>query len=90
MPPVVVEVRDATKSLKHRVQSRTRNARFRHALGVGESVVSTLLMALVIAVFLGVGYVFLDAGTRGQFTWTLRIVTLFAFAAAYVAMVSLR
>lgn len=43
-----------------------------------------------IAAFLGVGYVFLDASTRGQFTWPLRLVAVVAFAAIYVAMASLR
>ena len=50
----------------------------------------TVVMALAIAAFLGVGYVFLDAGTRGQFTWRLRIAAVVAFAAVCVAMASLR
>jgi len=37
-----------------------------------------------------VGYVFLDAGTRGQFTWRLRIMAVVAFAATWVAIASLR
>ncbi len=51
---------------------------------------SHLLTAVAIAAFLCVGYVFLDAGTRGHFTWRLRITALVAFAAIWVAMASLR
>ena len=51
---------------------------------------SHLLTAVAIAAFLCVGYVFLDAGTRGHFTWRLRITAVVAFAAIWVAMASLR
>lgn len=34
---------------------------------------------LIILAFLYIGYLFLDAGTRGQFTWTLRIISIVAF-----------
>lgn len=50
----------------------------------------SLLTALSIGAFLAVGYVFLDAGTRGQFTWPLRIVSVVAFAAICVAIAALR
>lgn len=56
----------------------------------GGSLAFTVVMALAIAAFLGVGYVFLDAATRGQFTWRLRIAAVVAFAAVCVAMASLR
>jgi len=39
-----------------------------------------VFQALVVALFLYVGYVFLDASTRGQFTWKLRILSAMAFA----------
>ncbi len=50
----------------------------------------SVLTAVEIAAFLCVGYVFLDGATRGQFTWALRIASVAAFAAIWVAMASLR
>ncbi len=39
----------------------------------------SLMIGMVMFAFLYVCYLFLDAGTRGQFTWSLRIISLFAF-----------
>ncbi len=44
--------------------------------------------ALGVMIFLA--YLFLDADTRGQFTWTLRIFSVAAFAAVCVSIVLLR
>lgn len=55
-----------------------------------DSPISSLLLAVMIGAFLCVGYVFLDASTRGQFTWPLRIASLAAFGAICVAMETLR
>ena len=43
---------------------------------------------LIVLAFLYIGYLFLDAGTRGQFTWTLRFASIVAFGVicALVAM----
>jgi hypothetical protein len=37
-----------------------------------------------------VGYAFLDAATRGHFTWRLRIVSIVAFLSFCAAMAALR
>lgn len=54
------------------------------------SILHNILTALEIAAFLCVAYVFMDGATRGQFTWSLRLVSVVAFAAIYVALTSLR
>jgi hypothetical protein len=83
LPPVVVELRDSEKSSERIITP------FTDSTGYG-SAASAVLMALAIASFLGVGYVFLDAGTHGQFTWSLRVAAAVAFAGVWVAMSSLR
>ena len=50
----------------------------------------TALLAGAILVLLYLGYVFLDAGTRGHFTWQLRIISVLAFIGFCVAIVALR
>lgn len=40
----------------------------------------------ILAGFLFIGYLFLDSGTRGQFTWTLRIGALLTFVVAWVSV----
>ena len=57
-----------------------RSARFErpHARG-------TLLLAVFVVVFLYVGYLFLDAATRGHFTWRLRLVCVAAVVAMLLA-----
>ncbi len=66
-----------------RVKDRLRQPGIRGRLGTG-------LTALAIAAFLFVGYVFLDASTRGQFTWSLRILSAVAFGMIFAAMALLR
>jgi len=41
-----------------------------------------LVSATLLAAFLFLGYLFLDGGTRGQFTWSLRITALIVFLSA--------
>jgi hypothetical protein len=48
-----------------------------------------ILTAFSIAALLFVGYVFLDAGTRGQFTWSLRILSVMVLAGIFLAMAAL-
>jgi hypothetical protein len=48
----------------------------------GSSLVALAVSGSLLAAFLFVGYLFLDSGTRGHFTWTLRITMLVAFLAA--------
>lgn len=49
-----------------------------------------ILLAGAILVLLYLGYVFLDAGTRGQFTWQLRIISVLALIGFCAAIVALR
>lgn len=60
----------------------------RHARPAG--LAATGLMAFAIGAFLYLGYIFLDAGTRGYFTWSLRIVSVVTFAALCLALSVLR
>lgn len=84
--PGSVEIQTTLESLS----TNPRRSRVRH-LPVGIALLlPSLLTALSIAAFLAVGYVFLDAGTRGQFTWSLRIASVVAFAAICVAISALR
>lgn len=50
----------------------------------------SLIFAAAIGAFLYIGYLFLDAGTRGQFTWSLRLLSLVAFSVLWAAMTMLR
>ncbi len=47
----------------------------------GVGVPGTIVAVMVLAAFLYVGYVLLDASTRGHFTWSLRLLSIAAFAA---------
>lgn len=47
---------------------------------------TSLVIGFVMFAFLYVCYLFLDAGTRGQFTWSLRIASLLAFVFMMVAI----
>lgn len=49
----------------------------------------TLVTILASTALLYVGYLFLDANTRGQFTWSLRVASLFTFAGIIAAVLSL-
>ena len=48
------------------------------------------LLGLAIAALLYVGYAFLDAATRGHFTWRLRVVSIIAFVSLCAALAVLR
>lgn len=54
------------------------------------SLAATGLMAFAIGALLYLGYIFLDAGTRGHFTWSLRFVSVVTFAALCLAISVLR
>ena len=54
------------------------------------SIVWNGLLALALAALLYVGYAFLDAATRGHFTWRLRILSVTAFVVFCAAMAALR
>lgn len=45
---------------------------------------------LIVVAFLYIGYLFLDAGTRGQFSWTLRIASIVAFGVICAVVALLR
>lgn len=50
----------------------------------------SLLTAFTIAALLYLGYIFLDASTRGHFTWRLRILSVLTFAVLCAVVVALR
>lgn len=50
----------------------------------------TVILGGAITVFLYLAYLFLDAGTRGHFTWQLRIISILAFVGICVAIAALR
>ena len=94
---VAHEVRSASRHLTREPRSTARRLRSevrRSARGFrgwvrgysGEGLGGMLVMAFALAAFLFVGYVFLDAGTRGQFTWSLRLVSLLAFVLFFAAL----
>lgn len=89
-PSASVEFRRSDKSRQGFSRRILGGSWWKMSCGAPRCILSSLLTAAVIAAFLAVGYVFLDASTRGQFTWSLRIVALVAFAAIYVAMSALR
>ena len=53
-------------------------------------VVWSAITACAIAALMFVGYIALDAGTRGQFTWPLRVLSLLCFGAIITTVVALR
>lgn len=78
IPPETGETpRPPTLRSKARSMSRELRRIVRHP--DGGWIAGSLVTAFALAAFLYVGYLFLDAGTRGQFTWSLRIVSLVAF-----------
>jgi len=48
------------------------------------------VVALAVIAMLYVGYLFLDAGTRGQFTWLLRFTSVVAFAVICIVVAMAR
>ncbi len=89
-PSASVEFRRSGKSRQGFLRRILGGSWCKTSCGAPRCILSSLLTAAVIAAFLAVGYVFLDASTRGHFTWPLRIVAVVAFAAIYVAMSALR
>lgn len=55
-----------------------------------KGIVAWGLTAFAIGALLYLGYLLLDASTRGQFTWSLRLASLLTFAALCAAMSVLR
>ncbi len=53
-------------------------------------VVWSVITACAIAALMFVGYIALDAGTRGHFTWPLRVLTVLCFGAIITTVVALR
>ncbi|MCP4247722.1 MAG: hypothetical protein GY778_11795 [bacterium] len=49
--------------------------------------IRAVLAAVVLAAMIFLAYLFLDSGTRGQFTWPLRIFSALAFVGICVALV---
>ncbi|MFQ5494002.1 MAG: hypothetical protein ACE5EX_01345, partial [Phycisphaerae bacterium] len=54
------------------------------------AVLGSLVTAAAIALLLYLGYLLLDASTRGHFTWPLRILSVVAFVTLFAAVVLLR
>lgn len=86
-------IKDQASNLKTRIR-RTRNSwdsgwihdiRAQRVLGK-HSILWHGLVALAIVALLFVGYVFLDASTRGHFSWPLRIASVFAFALLFAVV----
>ena len=55
-----------------------------------KGILTWVLTAFAIGALLYLGYLLLDASTRGQFTWSLRLASLLTFAALCAAMSVLR
>jgi len=53
-------------------------------------VVWSVITACAIAALMFVGYIMLDAGTRGHFTWPLRVLSVLCFGAIITTVVALR
>lgn len=89
-PPLTIELEDENGSWSMVLKERAPQRRLpRRDTWLG-SVVPSLLIAGAIAVFLYIGYILLDAGTRGHFTWSLRIVSVLAFGVLLVTLAALR
>jgi len=54
------------------------------------NVLWTVVTACAIGALMFVGYIALDAGTRGQFTWPLRVLSVLCFGAIITTVVALR
>jgi hypothetical protein len=87
---VSAESRGEVTGLKSAVRDHAHKLRLKAGKLRGDGVPWTILTALAVAAFLYVGYVFLDAGTRGHFTWSLRLVSIVVFAAICAMMAALR
>lgn len=58
--------------------------------GMSVRIAGFAVAGLIVVAFLYIGYLFLDAGTRGQFSWTLRIASIVAFGAICAVVALLR
>ena len=58
--------------------------------GTFAGIVGFAVAGLIVVAFLYIGYLFLDAGTRGQFSWTLRIASIVAFGVICAVVALLR
>lgn len=58
--------------------------------GMSVGIVGFAVAGLIVVAFLYIGYLFLDAGTRGQFSWTLRIASIVAFGVICAVVALLR
>ncbi|MCH8243062.1 MAG: hypothetical protein IH897_10690 [Planctomycetes bacterium] len=58
--------------------------------GTVAGIVGFAVAGLIVVAFLYIGYLFLDAGTRGQFSWTLRIASIVAFGVICAVVALLR
>jgi hypothetical protein len=47
----------------------------------------TIVSGIALAAMIYLAYLFLDAGTRGQFTWPLRVFSVVAFVGICVLLV---
>lgn len=89
VPAVAAGIPDRERLRHARKHHETERSAFSKGI-LRESAVWSVMTAFAIAAFLYVGYLFLDASTRGHFTWTLRILSAFAFVAICIAMAALR
>jgi hypothetical protein len=88
-PPAIAEIPQSEAS--HRALEHYYSKLARRDPGIARgSPIWSVATALVLAAFLFVGYILLDASTRGQFTWSLRILSALAFVAIVWAMAALR
>lgn len=77
---IQVHTQDAGHSIQGRVVTAARASTPRSALW------GSVLTAVAIATLLYIGYILLDASTRGQFTWSLRILSILAFVVLFGAV----
>lgn len=78
--------RDAVRHVRSEARRSTRGLRSWTRGHSAKGIAGMLVMAFALAAFLFVGYLFLDAGTRGQFTWPLRLVSLVAFVLFFASL----
>ena len=87
---VSVEIREKKRAFRKKVRDFVRGAPFHDRALRHDGVLASVVTALAIAAFLFLGYIFLDASTRGHFTWSLRILSVLVFVTICVAMAALR
>jgi len=72
------------------VVSRAERALSRLFERIGPKAVWSVITACAVAALMFVGYIVLDAGTRGHFTWPLRVLSVLCFGAIITTVVALR